>query len=304
LAFIAVAAALGLRWPLALGAEANPSAAPGVAQQQAREDVPPVTVQAQRAEFRRRLTTFVSTITRRIPVDEAVRRWNAPVCPLVTGLARDKGEFILQRLSQIAVAAGVPLDSEKCSANLAVVVTSDPDTLIRAWGEHRRAVTGLRETPQAFRRFQQSRRPVRVWRNHDWGGLRASPGTDVALQLGAKYGDVPSSGLIGSKLFVTEVLAVASAVVIVDARQIVGVQIGQLADYIAVVSLAEPDPDVPLETAPTILSLFSARDAGEEPPAGLSPWDQAFLKALYNTSPKFTTQRSEIATKMMSDLAP
>jgi len=87
-------------------------------------------------------------------------------------------------------------------------------------------------------------------------------------------------------------------------RQVVGLQIGQIADYVTMVSLAEPDLDAPLGTAPTILRLFAALPPGEDRPAGLSPWDAAFLKALYGTTLSLITQRSTIADRMLRDLAP
>ena len=68
------------------------------------------------------------------------------------------------------------------------------------------------------------------------------------------------------------------------------------------VALTETDLDASLGTAPTILRAFAARRSGEPLPTGLTPWDQEFLKALYDPYSTQITQRSQITDKMMHDL--
>ena len=101
--------------------------------------------------------------------------------------------------------------------------------------------------------------------------------------------------------------------VIVDQRRLQGVSRGQLAAYIAMVSLAEIKPvaeikpDAHLRDAPTILKLFDV--APQAAPAGLSDWDQAFLKALCS-KPRTNPWRIELAKvdqltlRMVSEIAP
>ena len=55
------------------------------------------------------------------------------ICPQVAGLPRNDGEFILARLSQIALVAGAPLGPEHCRANFYVIVTEKPNQLRKAW---------------------------------------------------------------------------------------------------------------------------------------------------------------------------
>jgi hypothetical protein len=90
-----------------------------------------------------------------------------------------------------------------------------------------------------------------------------------------------------------------SVLVVVDERQIEGVTVVQLADYIAMAAFTElrsrPQPG----DAPTILALF---ENGGEPPPGLSDWDRAFLRGLYGTNPESVTQRVEIAGRVLRDI--
>jgi len=159
-----------------------------------------------------------------------------------------------------------------------------------------------------FDRFADKARPVRVWYNHDFGDAAdGSAVTKGSLQLGPAFGDVPSGGCcLGSHFDVRDVLVFTSVAVIVDGKQVVGLQLTQLADFIAMVALTEIDLDAPLGSAPTILRLFNAPRSGEQLPKGLSAWDQEFLKRLYDTNAPMgsITQRSVIAGQMLHDLAP
>lgn len=266
-----------------------------------------VTVEADRATLQHRLFTFVSTLSRATPRDEALRRWQVPICPLVMGLTREQGEFVLERLSQIASQAGAPLDKEGCvQPNLAVVVAQNPDKLLEDWNRHHRMFVGPRESEARFQRFRHQPRPIRVWYNHDFGSARGDPVLTGSLQLGRGFSATPSGGYnsLGSKMNVRDVLAFSSVAVIVDGREIVGLQIRQITDYIVMAALTEVDLDAPLGDAPTILRLFSARAAGQPPPEQLTSWDREFLKGLYGIALEDITQRSQLSDWMFRDLAP
>ena len=77
--------------------------------------------------------------------------------------------------------------------------------------------------------------------------------------------------------------------VIVDASQLKGVTLGQLADYAALVGLAEIKPARSLADAPTILQLFNGPPQAVA--AGMTDWDRAFLKSLYTTPPHQPAQQ-------------
>jgi len=79
--------------------------------------------------------------------------------------------------------------------------------------------------------------------------------------------------------------------------------IGQLADYVAMVSLARIDPRADLATTSTILRLF-APSGSDTAPSGLTDWDQAFLKGLYKSYDPVLRQRASIATSMARVLVP
>src|ERR1700733_8755142 len=66
-----------------------------------------ITVEAARHRelLEQQIKTFVSRVASK-PYDAPLARWQSvvPICPLVAGLAKDDGEYILTRISQIAAA--------------------------------------------------------------------------------------------------------------------------------------------------------------------------------------------------------
>jgi len=78
------------------------------------------------------------------------------------------------------------------------------------------------------------------------------------------------------------------------------VNLGQLADYVAMVGLAKLKPGANLGDAPTILKLFDGAPGAA--PTGLTDWDHAFLKSLYSTEQVEVEQSGQIARAMVRDI--
>jgi hypothetical protein len=271
-----------------------------------------ITVQAQRerALLEHQVSSFVSAISA-APFHESLARWIIPICPLVAGLPREHGEFVLTRVSQIATDAGVPLAPEHCRGNFYVIVTADPDALLKAWIKRDISMFGDAGGTK-IRAFLNSTWPIRVWYNADLNTadglpLTAHDGLDSAsVAMGPTMGGGPLAGVpandhaLGFRLKHDEVRGLSSAIVLIDSRRARGVSFGQLADYVALIGLAELRLDANVGDATTILQLFSA--SGKAPPAGLSPWDQYFLKALYHTEQSDVMQLSEIKISIVRDV--
>ncbi len=76
--------------------------------------------------------------------------------------------------------------------------------------------------------------------------------------------------------------------------------LGQLADYIAKISLVQVDRAAELGKLPTILRLFS--EVGPATPQGMSSWDKTFIESLYGTDVTNVTQLSQVKTRMTQAL--
>jgi hypothetical protein len=275
-------------------------------------------VTAHRIELEKRVSRFVDQIAAAQNGGEGLARWQLPpVCPLVSGLPREDGEFILERLSEIARQARVPLADEHCRPNLYILVSALPMQLLQGMEQRNRAFTfGYDtsfyppvQTPASIvDDFIKTPRAVRVWYNTTekdaWGNplsycrqsqLVPKGDPNVFLQCGPA-----TAG--GSHLVFNTIWTISSVFVVVDQNRLRGVTVGQLADYVAMAGFAKLKPDAHLGDAPTILTLFN--EAPKAAPAGMTAWDQSFLKSLYATEQKSKLQRSQIAHQMVRDIAP
>ena len=285
---------------------ASPDATPASPTDKNALDQITVVGQKERALVEHQVSSFVSAISA-APSRESLARWRTPICPLVAGLPRDHGEFVLTRISQVAMEAGVPLASERCRGNFYVIVTADPAALLKAWIKRDISLFGDAGGVK-IRSFLKATSPVRVWYNADLDtaeGLPLSGDSTVMSPSGQKEVGSPLDGVpnnthaLGFRLSHDEVRDLSSVIVLIDSRRARGVSFGQLADYVSLIGLAELHLDANVGDAPTVLQLFSA---GKTPPPGLSNWDESFLKALYHTEQTDKMQLSEIKISIVRDV--
>ena len=274
--------------------------------------------------------------------EQGMARWSeVSVCPLVTGLTRDDAEFILGRVSEIAREAKAPLGKEDCKANLYVMVTTDPKAVLRAMEQRNGTFAFGDAIPAVIDEFIDTPRPVRVWyhtterspegtplANYSFPELQhpgdlppqdpalvgaaentgAMSGSSTGVSTGTSFNPGGPTSILSnqhsqaSRLRLNAVWMIYRVFVIVDETRLKGVSRGQLADYIALVGLAQVKPGARLGDAPTILRLFDGTP--EAATAGLTSWDAVFLKAFYSTPQAAKLQRNYITKDMVRAVAP
>jgi hypothetical protein len=238
---------------------------------------------------------FVRAITRNpgSSDEDSLVRWNSPICLLVAGLTAEDVKLVSARLSQISSSSGATLARSPCQPNFIVVVTSEPDRVLNAWYARDSRLFGDAASAQ-IRQFLESSqsRPVRVWYNIDLG-----------RKSGTRNGHfIPSNTRAESSAFVgNAAFDFLSVFAIIDTHRTEHTTLGQLADYVAMAGLTRVDLDAGLGSAPSILRLFAA--SRENQPSGLSSWDAAFLKALYQSNQTSRTQRFDIAERVTRDIS-
>jgi hypothetical protein len=263
-----------------------------------------VTVEARRnrKELEKRVHQFLSSMIIRTP-DWAFPRWRQPVCPITVGLLEEQGEFIVGRVSEIARQAGVALAPAKCAANFLVVAAQEPHALINNWRRRNPRLFDTEYGEAPFKRFLEVSRPVRVWYNAEFVLRDGMPfWADAVSEDGSTKRIYTRPRHLGGLMHYSDVREINTAIIILDTNMLHDYTVGQLADYIAVVGLAEIHLDTDPGDAPTILHLFRA--SGQSVGAGLSVWDQAFLKSLYSTPQEHVLQLSEMTTEAMKTIAP
>jgi hypothetical protein len=264
-----------------------------------------VTVTAQRRrDLAPRVEKFVGHIAELVN-GEGLARWKDPVCPRVIGLPQQEGEYVLGRISEIARDAAVPLAGKACRANLYIVVSKDPQALLKNTDEANRLMIFGSESPSVIDDFIATPLPVKVY-------YKTSMYTSLGLPLGDTHPVPPPDSFhprtfqqnnTSAHLSTNVIYGVSTVVTIVDQTRIKGISRGQFADYIAMVSLADIKPGANLGDAPTILKLFDGGSPENALP-GMSTWDEAFLKSLYTTEQKSRLQRQSMARVIVDEIAP
>jgi hypothetical protein len=261
----------------------TPASLPGIATEEAR------------AALEHRVDAFVRAITRNrgLSDDDSIVRWNTPICVSVVGLTAEDIKIVSARLLQIASSAGAPLARAPCQPNFIIVATSEPDRVLNAWYARDKRLFGD-ATPSLIHQFLEGSqsRPVRVWYNIDMG-----------RKSGMRNGHfVPSNTRAESSAFVgNTVFDFFSIFAIIDTNRTEHTTLNQLTAYVAMAGLTHVDLDADLGSAPSILRLFAP--STENQPSGLSSWDAAFLKALYQSNQTSRTQRFEIAERVAHDIS-
>jgi len=263
-----------------------------------------VTVQGQRSTLSDRVHTFVRQLTGDPRFyGESVARWRVPLCFRVSGLAREQGEFVIGRLSGTATAAGTPPAAQGCHPNLYVIVTAQPDRVVKAlYARDARTFSGA--SPADIERFLDPSKPkaIRAWYNIEEvgpGGTALNSGGTCYTPPGGKRN--VNCRYSASRLALDTVLELSSAIVFVDVDRVKGFELDAIADYIAMVVLSDLDLDADLGDAPTILRLFTALPSAR--PMALSPWDRAFLHAIYQSQQESKTERVQVEVRMIQDIS-
>lgn len=313
--FAAVVGAIALTCQTARACSADGSVPPSTSQissSSADAQLQTVTIQGTRSarELKRQAHRFVTSEVFQSQ-DESLMRWNTPICPQAQGLPATFNEFLQARIAQIAVSARAPVAGKHCAANFFVFATSSPDPFLKKlWADNPQ----MYDAPHGLggvEGFLHSRRPVRVWYNTELqcrGAHSASASIEMKGATGMGMGsaqapaspvDATSSSFCSgedTRLSYSAVNSMSSVYIVVDLNRMKDITTIQLADYVAMVGLANVRLGADPGTVPSILRLF---EDSKRPPQGLSNWDQALLYSLYNTSQSSVGQTSDMESAVV-----
>jgi hypothetical protein len=251
----------------------------GAAAQSSPDTIDVIGLKPERA--REQAQAFVRA-TRVADGEQPVARWIDPVCPKAVGISDAIAAKIERRIREVAKAARIKIAPKRCVPNVTVAFTDNAANVVRQVAN--RSQTGFDNVPIAARAaMYKGNAPIRWWHTAEMrssDGMR-SMGSDAPP--GAQIDGMGTLGLGGqviqqyrSSMLRTQVVrALTSASVVVDVKFAQGKMLDSVADYAALVALAEIRPvDPPPESS--ILSLFI-----EGEPLELSALDMNFLEALY-----------------------
>lgn len=238
-------------------------------------------------------------------------RWRTEVCPIVLGMSSERDAYFAQRIRDVAKLAGAPSAPSRCVPDIVVFITTDPDAMVRRLTERAKVLlNGPSRWPvqnsQLVRFAGGKGDPVHLfYLSGDGPVLTGGDQTPAVSNASAAF--ALSNDLFGPPVYdqghasrltpwVDE--AFLRVVLVVDARQLLGLDGVQISAYLSLTTLA--DVNVGDQDFPTIANLFSDRAHGRPPAADLTFWDRAYLGALYKTQSQtsLSMQQSAMADRI------
>lgn len=304
----------------AIAAMAVLSIAPAYAQQ---ADADPQSDIVVTGVGREQIQTFVQQVSAAPPSVDQLGRWDDDICLTVAGLPADQGQVIVDRVSQRAQMVGLTAGRAGCRGNVLVFFAADANTFTRGLVDRERSLFAYYHEEnvhtlgqEALTAFIETPRPVRWWhvlqtRGADGdrlgssqagnrspppprdGETRAGPDAIVGAQA------VRSQGTRTRAVYRQDFNRV---VVVVDGQRASGYPVNSIADYIAMVTLAQIDPTAQTRDYPTILNLFD--DDPDAVSFEMTNWDIAYLNGLYQSTrnaASVTQQIQDISRRMAGD---
>ncbi len=237
------------------------------------------------------LNAFVGQVAVPTRLIGKLARWDMPICPVVAGINADAVKLVTDRLKEVARGAGALVsDDPDCVANIQIVFTTEPQALLDEVRNTKKHMLGYFDSIAQLNRMARFRGPIQAWymtATDDTRGYRQSdtansggveievPGTGLKLQntarsyatLGSRLGD----GLRSNLHHVT---------IIAEPGELLDYEMGPVADYIAMLALAQMQRLDRCQSLPSITNLLVA-DCPRVP-QGLSDIDLGYLRGLYH----------------------
>ncbi|MGH6950074.1 MAG: hypothetical protein ACREH4_04335 [Vitreimonas sp.] len=259
---------------------------------------------------------FIGTASAAVSADNQLAMWQGDICPGILGIRREQAQAFIDRIALRAYQFGIETGASGCDPNVFIFFAPDANAFTRQLFENDRSLFAYfyeqnisTRGHEALADFLNTPRPVRWWhvsRRTTGEGIRlASSNAREGVPGHSAFRDVQSLRSTGSRLRQAIRQEFARAIVVVDASQTAGIPLPAVADYVAMIALAQIEPDAALSGHATILNLFTAPD--EARPNELTAWDLAYLQSLYSATPESAStalQFGEMTHRMERELAP
>ena len=227
-------------------------------------------------------------------------RWDERVCVGVANLRPETGQFLADRISTVATDLGLDAGAPGCTPNILIVATDDANALTRTLVEERRRAfrrggAGMDRGGDALEDFVETARPVRWWQmSIPTDSQTGEPAIRIPGHCSGRcersYDFAPNIAVFAASRVRTQIVDnLSRAIVIVDVDEVSHLSMMQLADYVAMVSLAQIDPDADTRAFASILNVMKDPSAAD----GLMEWDRAYLDGLYGAERNRKHQRAQ-----------
>ena len=223
----------------------------------------------------------------------------------------DQAALIKARIESVAQEVGLPAASPKCVANVEVVFSDQPQLTMDIVAKRRDFLLGYFHNHKR-RQLKTVSRPIQSW--YVTSTLGQGTGT-VAMTFSAFSGFAnfrmeevddpdlpPPNGCADSRIAATCLQSrFRNVFILADTKALDGKEVGLIADYMALLALAQPRSLDGCNALSSVVDAFATSPcAGRAPPDGLTPADAAYLTALYqaNLRNRKATEQADIARRM------
>jgi hypothetical protein len=233
------------------------------------------------AERHKELREFTRAVIRPPRMNQPVAKFAFPVCVTVLGLAREDAKTIAERIRENAEALGVGADrAPDCVPTVRVAFMAPAAGPPESWLSASSPQLAHLATYQRDRVLAEVG-PVRAWNRivvRDFEGRPFANGDPRAWLYGGQPIRPDIEPFSASDPIVTTEITGAAALISREAAH--GFTLGQLADYATMRALLGTGPIEAGVPVRTILTLF----ADPAPPEGLTDYDKALVRELYDAS--------------------
>ena len=222
-------------------------------------------------------------------------RWHDRVCVGVNNLRTpDAAQYIVDRISALAAEVGLEPGEPGCMPDVIVIFATNAEEIATYLVKNNKrlflpgmGLGGMALNRDKLDEFAKSDKPVRWWHTSmpvdPHNGQRAirtqQDDCSDSLNCGPWINvEGPSRIHSGTRDDLRQII------IIVDGTKLHGTTWQQLGDYLAVIALAQVNPDANTAAFDSILNLFTNPAAY----SGLTDWDRSFVRALY----KFDQERN------------
>jgi hypothetical protein len=294
--------------------DAAPAAAPGptvVPRVTVEGQAPPKMIQEQAQAFTKSYPATTTELGQ-------IARWRDPMCVEVFGLSPDVAAKIKGRIENVGQAVGLGVDRAACRANIEIVFTDKPQTLMDGVARKRDLLLGYFHI-QDRQKLKTVTRPIQAWYvTATLGG--AGNTTGVTFAYYETTGNIPLPNVQWHREVIDDPIyqaptgcgdaphftaclqgVIKNVLVVADSKALQGKDVGLLSDYLSMLALSQPRTLDGCNSLPSVVDLFAPSPcADREAPDGLTPADAAYLTSLYQSNPenRVDFQRTDIAGRM------
>jgi hypothetical protein len=252
-------------------------------------------------------------------------RWKKDICPQTIGLAPRFAKYITHRIREVAMAVGVLVDKDaSCKPNIEVVFTTSPQGLLDNVRKTDPVFLGYHDNGSQADELAKVSHAMQSWYTTATDDMRGRPEVDSGTSGGMTINIQPiavGGGIQGPTGTITLNLPHASAqtvtgsrlgdglsselfnvLIVAEPAKLMTYEIGTLADYAAMLALAQPSSLDTCEELPSISNLLAPNCTATT--ERLTDGDLAYLRSLYKmgTTDTLAMQRDTIRFQMEKTL--